>query len=464
METLKLRPYQEEDVQFLQNLDCAGCFNEQRTGKTPTALMTVKAKNLENEKILIITTSSGLYQWADEYRDWLHKPVSIVEGTPTAKKKIISEWTHGLIISLGTFKETKNSSGYLDLIIKQKPKMVILDEAHHIRNFKTKAAASVYKLCTKVPIRLALTGTPAYGKPQDIYSILHFLYPKTYTSPYKFQEEYLKKETIQVYDKRYHVLREISNYTTFLPGKERMLQKQLATFCTQRKRKEVMQWLPEKDKQLINLPLTKEQTKYLSELQRVYQTEDLIVKGVLDRLVRYRQICIDPMLLDLKSKSPKTEWILNFIEENPDTPLIIFSNFTQYLLKLFDILEQHKVKEAMIIGDVPAAKRRKFQNDFQSGKFNVFLINTASGKEALTLDRAEAIIFADLYPPIGSIEQAEDRFVSTSEDKADKPHTIYYLMMQNSFEENIWKLLQERKSETEVINCFRQQLAERSKE
>lgn len=34
----KLRSYQIEDAQFLAQLDACACFNEQRTGKTPTAL------------------------------------------------------------------------------------------------------------------------------------------------------------------------------------------------------------------------------------------------------------------------------------------------------------------------------------------------------------------------------------------------------------------------------------------
>ena len=74
--------------------------------------------------------------------------------------------------------------------------------------------------------------------------------------------------------------------------------------------------------------------KYLTELKNSYQTEDIITQGVLDRLIRYRQICLDPGILDLKSKSPKTQWILDFIDENPNTPVIIFSNFTQYIQRL----------------------------------------------------------------------------------------------------------------------------------
>lgn len=453
MDTQKrLRPYQEDDVKFLCRYPTAGCFNEQRTGKTPTALMCIKERGLENKRILIIATSSALYTWQKEYTDWLNKPCIVVDGTPTQKRNAIQQWTHGLIISLGSLKATQTSDGYLKEILNQKPEMVILDEAHQIRNYKTCNAKAVFKLL-HIPYRLALTGTPAYGEPKDIYSILHFLYPDLYKTPYNFYTEYFIPEQLHIYVSG--SLRAITEYKTFRPDKEKRLQTFLNEHCTQRKRKEVMQWLPKKDKQLITLPKTKEQTKYLKELKDTFETEEVVTSGILDRLVRYRQICLAPELLNLKGTSPKTEWILDFISENPDTPLIIFSNFTQYLQNLFNVLKSKHIKEAMIVGAVPPKLRMQYQNDFQAGKFNVFLINIAAGKEALTLDRAEAIIFTDVYPPIGGIEQAEDRFVATTKDKANKPHTIYNLVMQDSFDETITDLLNQRKTETEVINNFK---------
>ena len=49
-----LRDYQKEDVKYLALRKCAGCFNEQRTGKTPTALTVMKVKGV---KKLLLTLS-----------------------------------------------------------------------------------------------------------------------------------------------------------------------------------------------------------------------------------------------------------------------------------------------------------------------------------------------------------------------------------------------------------------------
>lgn len=454
---MKLRDYQTEDSNFLASLPCSACFNEQRTGKTPTALNTVKLRNLENKRVLIVTTASSIYQWKNEYETWLEKPCEICVGTPTKKKKAIEQWTNGLVISLDSFKETSNRSGLLSPILDKKPAMIILDEAHKIKNPKTASAKAIFKT-TNIPYRLALTGTPAQGKPYDIYSILKFLFPSDFRGFWKFLEEYfiIEEQTIYVQGRP----RTIKTYDNFKPGKAKELQELLATFSTQRKRKDVMPWLPSKFYEKVKLEPTKQQLKYLKDLEETYRTGDITTVGTLDRLIRYRQICLDPSLLNLEGKSPKTEWILQYIKDYPDEQIIIFSKFTSYLVKLS---EELNTPWAMLIGATPIKERGKYIEDFQAGKFKVFLINIDAGKEALTLDAAETTIFTDKYPPIGSIEQAEDRFVASTKDKAHKSHKIVELMMAGTFDEQMYKLLEQRKSETDIINNYNLFIKERRK-
>ena len=446
---MKLREYQQEDANFLASLPCSACFNEQRTGKTPTALEIIKLRNLQDQRILIITTASSIYQWKEEYEKWLKKPCQICTGTPREKKKSIESWTNGLVMSLDSFKETSNRDGFVKPILNAKPSMIILDEAHKIKNPKTASARAIFQT-TNIPYRLAMTGTPAQGKPYDIYSILKFLFPADFRGFWKFLEDYfiIQDETIYIKGKP----RIIKTYEKFKPGKDKELQQLLSTFSTQRKRKEVMPWLPDKFYQRIRLEPTKEQKKYLKDLEETYRTENITTVGTLDRLVRYRQICLDPKLLDLKGKSPKTEWIKQYIKDNPDEQIIIFSKFTSFLCKLAEELE---TTWALLIGSTTPKQRGQFVKDFQEGKFKVFLINIDAGKEALTLDKAETTIFTDKYPPIGSIEQAEDRFIASTEDKAHKAHKIIELCIKNTFDEQLYKLLELRKSETDIINNYK---------
>ena len=59
-----LRAYQKEDAIFLAQRKNAGCFNQQRTGKTPTSLLSLKLKGCK--KVLIV------YQLGHQYYVCMH--------------------------------------------------------------------------------------------------------------------------------------------------------------------------------------------------------------------------------------------------------------------------------------------------------------------------------------------------------------------------------------------------------
>lgn len=449
---LQLRPYQEEDARILANLKIAGCFNEPRTGKTPTILKTLE--KLHANKIIIICPTTAMLNWKREYERWLQKPCTVISGTKTQKEKQLKEWKHGLIINYDSLKTTKKSEGLIDQILYGQPDAVVIDEAHRIKNPKSANAKAVFKF-KHILYRFALTGTPAPNKPEEIWSILHFLFPDKYTSYWKFVGEYFNQQQICMPGRPSFI--KINGFKSKVKAYE--LQIKLNEISTNRKRKDIMQWLPRKDIDNVLLEPNKEQLKYLDELERFYETEHILTQGVLDRLIRYRQICLDPALLELPGKSPKTQWLENFLKDYPDEPVIIFSKFTSYI-KL--IAEKFNLKENIIVGDTTIKQRQERIDAFQAGKINQLLINIDAGKEAITLDRAHAIIFTDKYPPVGDIEQAEDRFIATVEEKANKPHIIYNLILEGTYDAQLYNLIQQRKSMIDIINDYKNYLKKRS--
>lgn len=455
-----LREYQIEDVKFLAARKNAACFNEQRTGKTPTALTTMKVKNVD--KLLIVAPASTLYTWAKECKKWWFEdlPVIVCDGTAAKRKKIIKEWRIGaLIISYECLRETtriktSKDEAYTTVeitgdigTIKQHKDIagIILDEAHRIKNHKSKQAIALFSL-DYIPNKLALTGTPAPGKQHEIYSILHWLYPTLFSGYWRFIDYYFEKM------EQYTSTNSFSVIGTFKHNKEIELQEFLNAISTRRLRASVMAWLPEKDRQIISLPQSKEQIKYIKELNKTFEIEgtDINVVNVLAKLIKIRQILLGPEVLGLKGKSPKVNWIKQYIKDYPEKNIIIFSNFTEWLKLLGKELEC----DNFIIGETTKANREKLKNDFQEGKTKLLLINIKAGKEGITLDNADVIIFTDKYPPVGDILQAEDRFVATTKDKMNKEHTIIDLVMENSYEENILKLLASNANEVDIVNNY----------
>ena len=440
----KLRPYQIEDAQFLAQLDACACFNEQRTGKTPTSLYVCELKGLK--KILIVCPATAIYPWVEAVAYWSGKPAVAYVGTRTQRKKIQQQWEYALVASLDTVKELDDGKKKeIHQLLAYHPDGIIVDEAHRIGHHRTERTRAMHAVRTNIPFRLVLSGSPAVSRSKDIWGILHFLYPKTFSSYWNFIGQFY--HTWEAYGFGGQKHQEIGD---MLPHMIPTMQGILARISTQRKRKDVMTWLPAKDRQVIRLPATPQQAKHLRELEEVWETDHVVTQGTLDRLIRYRQICLDPVLLGFNERSPKTEWVLQYLKDYPDTPTILFSKFTQYLIRL-----QEWIQMPMICGDTTLKQRKKICDDFQTGKHNFLLLNLDACKESITLDRAEVAIFTDKYPPIGDIDQAEDRFVATTVMRAHKPHTIYDLVIRDSYDEDIIRMLAQRKEETDIINDYK---------
>jgi SNF2 family DNA or RNA helicase len=421
------------------------CFNQQRTGKTPTSIRVMADRSLN--RVVVTCPASALYPWGEEFVRWSGLPAVVLDGTKQKKIKLLENWEQGgLIISYGTLKS--GNGEFINRIRLKTPEGLILDEAHRIKDRTTQNAEAAFALSEFIPYRLALTGTPAPNKPHEIWSILHFLYPKEFYSYWKFVEEFF-----YTYLQTNSQGKKFKDIGGIKPSKQKDLQIILAKCATQRKRKDVMQWLPDKEPPIkIHLPPTREQEKYLKELKDYFETEHIVTQGILDRLTRYRQICLAPDLLGLKSKSPKLEWIKNYLVDYPERPTIIFSKYTSFL----HILEKEltNVNFRLIVGDTPVKTRAKYVTEFQSGLVNLLLINIDAGKESLTLDKAETIIFTDKYPPVGDIEQAEDRIIATTEEKANIPKTIYELIIKGTYDEQLYELLEKRAAAVDAINNF----------
>ena len=65
---------------------------------------------------------------------------------------------------------------------------MILDEAQHIKNFKSQRWQTLLKFYTKN--RLLLTGTPLQNDVTELWSLMHFLMPKVFDSHSDFKEWY----------------------------------------------------------------------------------------------------------------------------------------------------------------------------------------------------------------------------------------------------------------------------------
>lgn len=444
----KLRPYQRVDVFFLSKLKNAAVFNQQRTGKSPSLLSLFRYKGFK--KMIVIVPAGLKLNWEKECHVWLPGIKTFVIRGPKkqrerAYQKASEQESFVMIVSYDTLKQKDE----IPLLTAHVPEFdaVAVDEAHNIRNRKSQRTVAVKAVGKLAKHRYALTGTPAVKNGYDVFSILQFLYPEKFSSYWGFLDRYFEMK------------KDFFSGTQQPTGKYKRqteLENMLALMGTNRKRKEVMPWLPDKQYTTIPIELTPKQRKaYEKVLTEFEYEEDGVMKvdapSVLAQVIRLRQICLAPSMLDIQAPSAKEEFLLEWLSDNQE-PVIIFSQFTSYLKNLCTKLEENlKEKVVMIHGELTGKQKEESVTNFQQGKARILLANIEAAGTGFTLDRASTTIFLDKeWNPTDNL-QAEDRMVPVSKERIHKMDVIS-LVAVDTIDEKIDTLLQNKYDIIQVIN------------
>jgi SNF2 family DNA or RNA helicase len=439
----RLRPYQLNDIWFLSHLPHCGVFSEMRTGKTPTTLRLLEAE--KHEKIIVVCPASLVLNWEAEIKRWTSLKAFAVSGTKTKRSKTYQDWDSNkgyLVLSKDTAKAD------VDLLSKFSSYALVCDESHFLRNYKSLQSKALFQLGKKATKRIALTGTPSTNAGSDAYGILHFLYPTKFSSYWSFVDRYFK-----TWESPWGS-REISGYK-----REEELKEVLDLISVQRKRSEVMKFIPPKQYQKIEVEMLPKQKKAYNEMLNMFTVEeaDLDAPSVLAQLTRLRQICLAPELLNIAAPSAKEQFILEWLENNPNEQVIIFSNFSSYLKKLALKIAKQKgtaLEMGVIIGETPKPQRQSVVDNFQSGMYKVILANIQAAGVGLTLDKASTVIFLDRAYTPSENAQAEDRIVPTTEN-SNQDCMIIDVVCEKSIDEHINDILSKKKSVIEVVNNYK---------
>ena len=135
--------------------------DEMGLGKTITMLATI-ALHIKTHKItLVIVPPVLIEQWANQSTTILGHTPFVFHGAHKKYIDAIPEDTHIVITSYSTMTHPVIANQYWDRII--------FDEAHHMRNPKTRNFRSASKL--KTSFKWLLTGTPIQNKRKDLYSL-----------------------------------------------------------------------------------------------------------------------------------------------------------------------------------------------------------------------------------------------------------------------------------------------------
>jgi SNF2 family DNA or RNA helicase len=438
----RLREYQKQDTNYLKNRGSCLVLNEPRTGKTPTMITVLKAMN--SKVNIVICPSSLVLNWAKEFKQWYPSmKVYPVVGTPKQRNTLYTDFQAKhtqpkvLVISKDTWKKDE-SLHTLEFGV------AIVDEAHFLRNYKSKQSEAIFALKSKV--KYALTGTPSVKHGSDVYGLLHFINPEAFPSYWQFTDRYWNindngwgKDVAEAKGFRSDELLTLMNMNS-----------------VQRKRKDVMKWLPAATYQTIPVQMGKKQTGYYDKMMDTFEVWDekeehgVDTLNVLSQLMRLRQICLDPRLLGFKEVGAKTTALLEFAEEMTE-PFVVMTMFSSYFELVKGELEKIGKNVAIIDGSVSKSNRQKIVESFQMGKVDILLANIIAAGTGITLDRSDTIVFMDKSFSPADNEQAQDRIVPTTKEKYH-PINILSFVCEGTVDERINDILERKEDLTKLIN------------
>ncbi|MEI6894146.1 MAG: DEAD/DEAH box helicase [Colwellia sp.] len=444
-----LRTYQHQGLnwlQFLREYRLNGILADDmglgKTIQTLAHLLIEKQQGRLNKPVLIVAPTSVIFNWANEIDKFTPQlSYQVLHGSKRREHFSCFERPEGAegkeehvdIIITSYALITKDLAHYSE----QNFYYLILDEAHYIKNTKTKLYQAFMSL--KAQHKLCLTGTPMENHLGEFWAQFNFLLPGFLGGQKQFSK--LFRTPIEKHGEQ---------------ERKKLLNQRIKPFILRRTKDKIATELPPKTEIIQKLRIEGKQAELYESVRLAMDSrlKDIIAdKGlkrsqieVLDALLKLRQVCNHPKLLSLEgakkiNQSAKLDYLMETLPEQIDEgrKILIFSQFTSMLA----LIEEELVKAGIDFVKLTGAttKRQAVVDKFQSGVVPVFLISLRAGGVGLNLTAADTVIHFDPWWNPAVENQATDRAYRIGQDK---PVFVYKYIIENSIEEKIQKIQQNK--------------------
>ncbi|MCH9689515.1 MAG: DEAD/DEAH box helicase [Gammaproteobacteria bacterium] len=435
-----LRAYQLEGLHWLQRLRRSKLngilADDMGLGKTLQALAHLQ---LEKEAgrlrraSLILAPTSVLGNWYEEAKRFTPDlKVLVYHGLARHQMRQFDEYD--LIIS--TYGVVQRDKAFF---VKYMFYYLVLDEAQVIKNTQTKTRQIIQQLQSKH--RLCLTGTPLENHLGELWSLFHFLAPGFLGTQKQFRQFFQ------------HPIEKQQDEAV-----RSSLVRRLQPFVLRRNKNQVVSELPQKTEVTRKIDLVGFQRDLYETIRMTTERsvrEAIVKQGLnksqwvfLEALLKLRQVCCDPRLLDKEDEraataSAKLDVCLELLDNLMDEgrSVLVFSQFTSMLALIEEALIKRGYNYLTLTGKT--RNRTEIVQKFQAGEAPIFLISLRAGGVGLNLTRADTVIHYDPWWNPAVEDQATDR---THRIGQKKPVFVYRLIGAGTVEEVMMKMQKQKRA------------------
>jgi SNF2 family DNA or RNA helicase len=420
--TLELFPFQKESVEFFIDKRAVLLGDQMGLGKTLQAVeldrrRREKNPNLTpNPKTLVITYLGIFSGWEKEFRGQTDLRVHVLN--PKNRKPFILDM---LTDSADVFIVHWQALRLIPELEEIKWFHIIADECHALQNRKAKQTIAMKEL--KTFYKTGLSGTPAFDKPDDLWSILNWLYPNYWSSFWKYWNDHVM------------FIDNDDGYRTVIGVRNvEKLQQEMSGFYVRRRKEEVLKDLPEKYYSERQVDLDPKQKRAYEQMKKdmlayigEHEDEPVPAKAIIAQLIRLQQFSdafgeletitktnretgeeYTVTRMRLAEPSTKLDEVMSIIGSTAQQ-IVVFSQYSQVIELLAKRLEKAGIPSGIFIGSTPPDARARIIEQFQAGKLQVFAGTIAAGGIGITLTSSSTVVFIDRSWSASLNIQAEDR-------------------------------------------------------
>jgi SWI/SNF-related matrix-associated actin-dependent regulator 1 of chromatin subfamily A len=307
--------------------------------------------------------------------------------------------------------------------------ILIMDEAHYIKNNSADRTKIVKKTLKDIPSRLLLTGTAIKSRPYEFFSLLNFLYPEEWSNAHSFGIKYCAAEK--------------NNFGWDYNGASNLdeLFERISPFFLRRLKKDILKQLPAKTYTSIPIELSPTEMREYNKIKKgiieEHEGDDKNEDNRMNHLTRLQKL--KQFTSEIKMKRA-----FDFIQDitDGDEKVVVFS---QYKSVSYKVAEKFGDKAVVFNGDKSADQKEEAVEKFMEDEnVKVFSGTIGAAGVGITLTSASISIFIDQPWTPADREQAEDR-IHRASSKADKIQIIR-LVCQDTIDEYIDELLDQKSS------------------
>lgn len=437
-------PHQEEGIKFL--VKNKGCILADSMGLGKTIQSITAALECDAQRVLVVCPSSLKINWMREIENFTDD-VAIVSGREWVDARFVIvnydvlKNFHTIIDPKKEYEEWEIRSNIADF----NPDLMILDEAHYIKNHKSIRGKILKDIGKNYPPERVwlLTGTPIANRPMDYYNLLSIINSPVSNNWIHFAKRYCDGRRFK----------KGGRYIWVTDGASNLDELEIKTRRTilRRKKEDVLD-LP--DKLVTPIYLELENTDGYEAVWDEY-LEKRKKEG---RKGNPQKELVEMTLLRTFIAMETVPHSIAKAEEAIEAgrKVIIFCNFSD---EIDSFLQHFGSKAVCVRGGMSDKKKQASVDRFQEDdSCKVFVGQIKAAGVGLTLTAAEVVIMNSLDWVPGNHEQAEDRAYRIGQNKMVN---IYYMLMDNTIDNLVWKILNHKKKiigtimgENEIIEEF----------